>query len=126
MKLLISFGTKMYPTLFISIVSLVQTQIVFNLCSKSPKILVVLLPFYKVKYFFYGGKIAPKYITVKPRNSGQLKQLDFFHYCGVFPYFDGSEALNRAFWGQNLSSISGLFAILTLAIAGFYCRSNNS
>ena len=37
--------------------------------------------------------------TVKPRNSGQLKQLDFFRYCEVFHYFEGSEALNRAFGG---------------------------
>ena len=59
--------------------------------------------------------------TVKPRNSGQLEQLDFFRYCGVFRYFEGSEALNRAFWGQKLSAIEGFSAILTSAIAGFYC-----
>ena len=59
--------------------------------------------------------------TVKPRNSGQLEQLDFFRYCGVFRYFEGSETLNRAFWGQNESSIAGFSAILASAIAGFYC-----
>ena len=60
-------------------------------------------------------------ITVKPRNSGQLEQLDFFRYCGVFRYFEGSEALNRSFWGQKLSAIEGFSTILTSAIAGFYC-----
>ena len=60
--------------------------------------------------------------TVKPRNSGQLEQLDFFRYCGVFRYFEGSEALNRAFWGQKLSAIEGFSAILASAIAGFYCN----
>ena len=59
--------------------------------------------------------------TVKPRNSGQLEQLDFFRYCGVFRYFEGSEALNRAFWGQKLSAIEGFSAISTSPIAGFYC-----
>ena len=59
--------------------------------------------------------------TVKPRNSGQLKQLNFFRYCGVFRYFEGSEALNRAFWGQKLSAIEGFSAILASAIVGFYC-----
>ena len=43
--------------------------------------------------------------TVKPRNSGQLGQLDFFRYCEVFRYFEGSETLNKAFWGQKLSAI---------------------
>ena len=59
--------------------------------------------------------------TVKPRNSGQLEQLDFFRYCGVFHYFEDSEALKRAFWGQNLSSIVGFSAILISANVGFYC-----
>ena len=46
--------------------------------------------------------------TVKPRNSGQLKQLDLFRYSRDFHYFEGTEALNRAFWGHNLSSLEGL------------------
>ena len=58
--------------------------------------------------------------TVEPFNSGQLEQLDFFCYCGVFRYFEGSEALNRAFLGQKLSAIEGFSAILMSAIAGFY------
>ena len=57
--------------------------------------------------------------TVKPRNSGQLEQLDFFRYCGVFRYFEGSDALNRTFWGQNLSSIAGFSAILCPLLRGF-------
>ena len=28
--------------------------------------------------------------TVKPRNSGLLQHQKFFHYYGVFHYFDGS------------------------------------
>ena len=47
--------------------------------------------------------------------------LDFFRYCGVFRYFEGSETLNRAFGGQNLSTIAGFSVILTFAIAEFYC-----
>ena len=53
---------------------------------------------------------------VKPRNNGQLEQLG-----GVVHYFEGSEALNRAFGGQNLSAISRFTAILMSAIAVFYC-----
>ena len=58
--------------------------------------------------------------AVKPCNSIQLKQLDFFCYCGVFHYFEGSEALNRTFLGQTLFSFAGFSAILKSAIAGFY------
>ena len=47
--------------------------------------------------------------TVKPRNSRQLEQWDFFRYCEVFRYFEGSEALNRALRGQKLSAIEGLY-----------------
>ena len=64
------------------------------------------------------GKKKKTY-TVKPHNGWQLKQLDFFPYCGVFHYFEDSEALSRAFWGQNLSAFAGIFAILTSAIASF-------
>ena len=59
--------------------------------------------------------------TVKPHNRGQLKQLDFFRYCGVFCYFEGLETLNRAFLGWNLSAIAGFSATLKSAVAGFYC-----
>ena len=37
--------------------------------------------------------------------------------------FEGSEALNRAFWGQKLSTIEGFSVILTSAIARLYCKS---
>ena len=57
--------------------------------------------------------------TVKPRNSKQPLAAGFFRYCRVFRYFEGSDTLNRALWGRNLSSIAGFSAILCPLLRGF-------
>ena len=41
-----------------------------------------------------GGRLGQRFdmknwSTVKPHNRGLIHQPKFFHYCGVFHYFDG-------------------------------------
>ena len=62
--------------------------------------------------------------TVKPHNSGLLCQQEFFHYCGVFHYFEGSFSINGHFGHLGFSTIEGFSTILTSAIAGLYCTCN--
>ena len=50
-----------------------------------------------LQIFLFFKDLQKIHITVKPRNSGQLEQLDFFRYCGVFRYCEDLEALNRSF-----------------------------
>ena len=52
--------------------------------------------------------------TVKPLNSGLLCQLEFFHYWGVFHYFDGSFSINDDFGHLGFSTIEGFSTIMTV------------
>ena len=53
--------------------------------------------------------------TVKPHNSGQLCQQEFFHY------FEGSFSINGHFGHLDFSTIEGFSTILKSAIEGLYC-----
>ena len=50
--------------------------------------------------------------TVKPRNSGLLQQPNFFHYYGVFHYFDGTVSRKRSFWSSRYCPLSCRFPLL--------------